>query len=189
MSKEVPTEKHEWRTSLEQEDPELWSVQETQQLQSLEEDNTNMFPFTAVPVKSEDDAEKAQPSQFHQRQSEQMETRADEEGCGGSEPARILGPASDLQQEYHEEAYSSDHNTENSDDYSQGMSQPQTGLISLNYNEDIVSHEGCNSVDKLCGGKTVNHRKNMAVDKGGKPFSCSLCGKGFGEKSDLKRHL
>ncbi|XP_039989567.1 zinc finger protein 543-like isoform X1 [Xiphias gladius] len=197
---EVPSEKHDWRTGLDEEDrelphikedkEELWSSQGGKQLQGLGEDDTKKFPFTAVLVKCEGEVEKTQSSQLNQSKTdERMETGADEEGCGESEPARNFGPASDLQQECDEKTYSSDHDTENSDDYSQEISQPQSGLATLNYNKDSLSHKGCNPMVKLRGGKTMNKMQNMTVDKGGKPFSCLLCGKGFGEKSDLKRHV
>lgn len=72
--------------------------------------------------------------------------------CGGSEPARIFGPACDLQQESGKKTYLSDHGTENSDDYS----VPLLGLVTLNYNEDGVSHKNSDPVEKLCEDKTVN---------------------------------
>ncbi|XP_074487718.1 uncharacterized protein LOC141765555 isoform X1 [Sebastes fasciatus] len=185
IKEEVLSEQQEWRTSLDQQDPEpphikeeqeeLWSSQEGEQLKGLEEDDITKFPFTAVSVKSEDE-EKAQSSQLHQRQTdEQMETGADGEDCGGSAPDRIFGPARDSQQESNEKTHSSDHDTENSDDYSQEMSQTRSGLVT--------------PVEELCAGKPVNSINNMSVDTGGKPFNCSICGKGFSHKCDLERHL
>ncbi|XP_040893753.1 zinc finger and SCAN domain-containing protein 22-like [Toxotes jaculatrix] len=196
---EVPPEKHEWRTGVDQEDPEppqikeeqeeLWSSREGEQLQSPEGDDTNKFPFTAVPVKCEEDEETAQSSQIHHRQTdEQMETGADTEDCGGSEGAGNFGSATDLLQECDEETYSSVHDTENSDD-SQELSQPQSGSVTLHHSEDTAGQKGCYPAEKPCGGKTAANTQNMAADAGGKAFSCSLCGKAFGEKSDLKRHV
>ncbi|XP_033493235.1 uncharacterized protein LOC117263726 [Epinephelus lanceolatus] len=65
---------------------ELWSCQEGEQLQRLKEAEITKFPLTPVSMKSEDSGQKAQSSQLHQRQTEQMET--DGEDCGGPEPAR-----------------------------------------------------------------------------------------------------
>ncbi|XP_078136599.1 uncharacterized protein LOC144537055 [Sander vitreus] len=99
----VPTEQQEWSSSLDQEEPEppphikeeqeqLCSSQEGEQLQGLEEADVK-FLFTSVPVKSEeDDGEEAQSSQLHQKQTEHMETEADGEDCGGAEPGRNLHP-------------------------------------------------------------------------------------------------
>eukprot|EP00064_Thunnus_orientalis_P017306 superscaffoldBa00003645_g17387 len=104
---EVPPEQQEWSSSLDQQDPEpphikeeqeeLWTSQEGEQLQGLEEADITTFTLTLVPVKSEDDEEKPQSSQLHQRQTEQMETEADGEDCGGSEPDpdKHLQPVSD----------------------------------------------------------------------------------------------
>ncbi|XP_069016530.1 zinc finger CCCH domain-containing protein 18-like [Embiotoca jacksoni] len=107
IKEEVP---HEWSPSLDQQDPELlhikeeeeelWSSQEEEQLHGPEEDITR-FPFTAVPVKSEDDEEKPQSSHLHQRQTEDdgettVKTESDGEDCGGPEPARNTHPNSPL---------------------------------------------------------------------------------------------
>ncbi|KAG8012287.1 Gastrula zinc finger protein XlCGF57.1 [Nibea albiflora] len=70
-------DQQEWRNSLYPEDikeeqEELWSSQQVEQLQGLEEDDITRFPFTAVSVKTEDDNEdKTQSLQLHQRQSEE----------------------------------------------------------------------------------------------------------------------
>eukprot|EP00064_Thunnus_orientalis_P022392 superscaffoldBa00007489_g22587 len=98
-------EQQEWSSSLDQEDQEepepphikeeqeeLWTNQEGEQLQRLQEADITKFTFTPVPVKTEDDEEKPQSSQLHQRQTEQMKTEADGEDCGGSEPARNSHP-------------------------------------------------------------------------------------------------
>ncbi|XP_075931671.1 uncharacterized protein LOC142931579 isoform X3 [Anarhichas minor] len=100
VKEEVPPEQQEWSSSLDQEDPEpphikedqeeLWTSQDGEQLQGLEE--ADIIKFTFTPVKSEDDEEEAQSSQLHQRQTEQMETEADGEDCGGPEPGRNADP-------------------------------------------------------------------------------------------------
>ncbi|XP_073345320.1 uncharacterized protein [Pagrus major] len=106
----------EWCPSLDQEDPkplhikeeqeELWTSQEGEQLHGVEEADITKFPFTAVTVKSEDDEEKPQTSQLHLSQTEEnreaeppasssatrIKTETDGEDCGGCEPARNRDP-------------------------------------------------------------------------------------------------
>ncbi|KAF7641746.1 hypothetical protein LDENG_00273030 [Lucifuga dentata] len=107
---------------MNQEQPELLHVkeeqeergtrQEGQQLQHVEE--ADITTFTVVPVKSEEDEDKVQSSQLHQSQTEenreaenlassstqQTETGAHVEDCGGPGPSRNLDPGSYLQPAY-----------------------------------------------------------------------------------------
>ncbi|KAK9539514.1 hypothetical protein VZT92_004615 [Zoarces viviparus] len=108
----IQEEQQDLRPSLDQEDPvrphikeeqeDFWTSQEVKsQLPALQED-TSELPFTPVPVKSENDQEKPQSLPPHQSQTdkdreaepsasssaEHMETDADGEDGGGSEPDR-----------------------------------------------------------------------------------------------------
>ncbi|XP_032363864.1 ribosome biogenesis protein BOP1 homolog [Etheostoma spectabile] len=156
---EVPPEQQGWSSSLDQEDPDpphikeeqqqLWTSQEGEQLQGLEEADIK-FPFTTVPEKSEeDDEEKAQSSQLHESQTEENReaerTGADGEDCGGQEPARNSDPDSPLQPATHDKT--SDSPESESDDSAdwEETREPQTGLNPLPNNEEPVSVVGCNT--------------------------------------------
>ena len=154
-------------SSTEQE--ELWTSQEGEQLQGLEEADITKFTFTPDSVKSEDDEEKPQSSQLHQRQTEQMETEADGEDCGGPEPAKNTDPDRHPEPDTVDKTGdSSEPETDDSDDWKETR-EPQSGLNSLNNDEVPVSDSRCSAGEKL--------------------FSCSECGKRFGLNGTLKRHM
>ncbi|XP_034747438.1 zinc finger protein 484-like [Etheostoma cragini] len=68
------TEARSLRRHIKEEQEELYISQEREQLQGLEEADITKFPFTPVPVKSDDDEEEAQSSQLKPRQTQHMET-------------------------------------------------------------------------------------------------------------------
>ncbi|XP_034401562.1 zinc finger protein 391-like [Cyclopterus lumpus] len=124
----VPPERQECMSGLDQEDPEpphikeepveLWTIQEGEQLQALEEASFN-FPFTSVTVKIEDDVEQiTQSSQFPEsqteasREAELLKTEADEDVCGGSGSASNLDPGSHFQTATRVETSSSESETD-----------------------------------------------------------------------------
>ncbi|XP_071061871.1 uncharacterized protein [Pseudochaenichthys georgianus] len=117
VKEELLPDQQEWSTCLDQEDPEppphIKQEQEGEQLQELGEADITKSTFTPDPVKSEDDKEKPQSSQPHQRQTAHMETEADGDDCRGPEPARNSDPES------REQSKTKDH-TEDS-------SEPDTG--------------------------------------------------------------
>ncbi|XP_078112503.1 uncharacterized protein LOC144521775 [Sander vitreus] len=210
---EVPPEQQEWSSSLDHEDPEppphikeeqeeLWTSQEGEQLQGLEEADIK-FLFTSVPVKSEeDDEEKAQSSQLHESQTEENReaerTEADGEDCGGPEPARNSDPDSPLQPATHDKTSdSSESETDVSGDLEETR-DPQSGLNSLQNNEEEpVSDVECNTgntsvISSECAGsfgRKKRLQKHSGVQTIGKPFSCSVCGKRFPLKKTLTSHM
>ncbi|XP_039978050.1 zinc finger protein 721-like [Xiphias gladius] len=140
--------------------------EEQEEVGGLEPDITK-FPFNPGSMKSEDDEEKPQTSQPHQSQTEenkeaeppssssteQMETEADGEDCGGPEPARNSNPDRHLQQDADDKASdSSEPDTDDSDFWKESR-QHQSDLDSLTNNEIAESDVGCES--------------------GKNPFSCS----------------
>ncbi|KAM6992309.1 uncharacterized protein LKV04_008361 [Tautogolabrus adspersus] len=195
---ELPSEQQEWNPGLDQEDPEpphikeeqeeLWSSQEGEQLQGLEEADSTDFPFTHVIVKSEDDEEEPQSSQLHQRQNEQMETGADGEDCGRAEPEmdsdldRCLQPEVEVKTED-----SSEPETEDSVDWTERIDN-QPGINSnKRLKSDNKSHS-CSECSKYFKNKR-NVTRHMRIHTGEKPFSCSFCSKGFNQEGHLSKHM
>ncbi|XP_049923427.1 gastrula zinc finger protein XlCGF57.1-like [Epinephelus moara] len=205
VKEEVPPEQQEWSSSVDQEDPEpphikgeqeeLWISQEGEQLQGLEEADITKFISTPVPVKSEDDEEKPQSSQLHQRHTEQMETEAEEEGCGVPEPAGNSDPDTHLQPETDDKTgASSEPETDDSDDWKETR-EPQSGLNSLKNDEvsvsDLIAGEKpfrCSECGKRFG-RNHHLKDHMRSHTGKKPFNCSECGKLFSRSGVLKIHM
>ncbi|XP_030266970.1 zinc finger protein 260-like [Sparus aurata] len=223
---EDPPEQQERSSSLDQEDPpelqhikedqeELWTRQEGEQLPGLEEADIK-FTLTPVTVKSgEDDEEKPQSSQLHQRQTEQMETEADGEDCGGPEPDRTFNSVSHLQpvtddgtshcSEPEIADNASKPETDHSSDWEtrkpQVHSEEQGSSCSVHKKpfpsrSQVVKHMRTHKREKrfrcsVCGRRFLQRghvTRHLVVHTGEKPFSCSVCGMTFARKEHLNRH-
>ena len=185
IKEEVP-----WSSSLDQQDPEpvhikeeeeeLWSRQEGEQLHGQEETDLSRFSVTAVTVKSEDDEEQQpQSSQLHQIKTEDnretetptsssaelMKTEAD----WGKEPYpnSRLQPDTDEQEFCETEVSIGDDDGDWPDSESEASDKEQK--------RTVVPESG------------LNHDGGCYTAK--KSFSCSECNKQFLSKQSLKSHM
>ncbi|XP_060915223.1 zinc finger protein 135-like isoform X6 [Labrus mixtus] len=212
---EVPSEQQARRSRLDQEDPpeppqikeeqeELWSSQEREQLQGPEEADTSVVPFFRVPMKTEeDDGEKPQCSQLNENQTEKsrdieyLKTGADGEDCGGSEPDRDFNPDSHLQPvSPNNTLHLSGSDTDDSSDCEE-REEPQEGLNPLQNKDLPVSDMNCNTGNTSVSssecatsfGRKEQLQKNKEINRREKPFSSSVCGERHQPTKHLQNHM
>uniref|UniRef100_A0A671X319 Zinc finger protein 2-like n=1 Tax=Sparus aurata TaxID=8175 RepID=A0A671X319_SPAAU len=212
----VIKEEVEWSSRLDQQDPselphikeeqeELWTRQEGEQLPGLEEADIKVT-FTPVPVKSEgDDEEEPQSSQLHHIKTEQirdvehLKTEAEGEFCGGPEPEPVKDsdPDSYLQAADDDKtSHSSEPETDDSWDW-EDTREPRAGLKRLQNNEEPVGDVKCNVGGKpfsctICGKRYPRRNSlndHMKLHSEGKRFGCSVCKKTFQWRAGLERHM
>ncbi|XP_071315994.1 uncharacterized protein [Trachinotus anak] len=215
IKEEVPPE---LSPGLDQEDPEsphikeeqeeLWSSQEGEQLQGPEEADDTKVPLTAVDVKSEDDEEKPQSSQPPPSQSEesreaeppdsssaeQMEAESDGEDCGGSEPARNSDPHIHLQPDVDEEVSDSSETEVSDDDDWKETRAPESGL---KMNKVHVSDTGSDTDEETfscfeCGKRfrtKLALQSHVKIHTEVRPYGCDVCGKRFKLQKLVKAHM
>ncbi|XP_076020518.1 uncharacterized protein LOC143011508 [Genypterus blacodes] len=193
----------EWSFSVKQEDPEsphikeeeeeLWSLQEGEQLQGLEEAEATKSSFIPVPAKSESDEEEAGPCQRSQTEenremeppacnsTDHIQLQSDGEDCGGPEPAQNRDPKD-------KDTDSSELETNESDDWRE-ITEPQSSLKTLTTKCDNEKKPVfCLTCEKRFRCE-CELRSHMRIHMGEKPFICSVCGKGFTYKCNLTAHI
>ncbi|XP_059205225.1 zinc finger protein 135-like [Centropristis striata] len=203
---EVPSEQQERSSSLDQdqdqeepepshikeEQEELWTSQEGEQLQGLEEAELEFSSISVLVKGEEGDGRKAQTEE--NTEAERLETDSDGEDCEESEPPINLDPDSPLKPAPYEQT-SSEPETEDSGDW-EDTKEPESGLNSSE-NSEVPDLE-CNTVKTSdiaseCA-ESFDHnghlQKNNVIPKPrGKPLTCSVCGKTFAIRSSLTMHL
>ncbi|XP_037531048.1 uncharacterized protein LOC119408322 [Nematolebias whitei] len=173
----------EWRPGVDQlnseqitikeEEEELWTSLEGEQLNVKEEADVTKFTFTAVPLKNEDDEEKPLFSQLHQHQVESRDLPSSsspdhlaaaggDEDCGGGETTR--NPNLNI---HEDDSSSSETEVSEDDEEEDDVNNPDSQLKHL-------SNSGSESEDSNNDWKE-SRAPESGVNTANKPLSCSEC--------------
>ncbi|XP_054645763.1 zinc finger protein OZF-like [Dunckerocampus dactyliophorus] len=201
--KEVPCEQQEWSSRLGQEEPEsphikeeddeVWTGHDAVQLQGLEEASITKFTYTGISVKSEDEAPS---SQLHRSQRERNR------GAGpltqhmttGDDEEHCGGPRANRNLAPLCHSYP---DMDNMMSHSSAMDHSGEDKEPLENNKDskgdMRPHSDnkqfdCSECGKTFGWKQCLNR-HMSIHTGEKPFACAFCTKTFSLKSHMKRHM
>ncbi|XP_041664789.1 zinc finger protein 502-like [Cheilinus undulatus] len=182
---------------IKEEQEELCISQDRGQLCGAEEDEINVFTFTPASVKSEEeDGEEPQSTHSYHtdteesRDTENVKTGVSGEDRGGSEADRgfipdyylLPAPPNKTSHLFRPDAYQSGDWGE-SDEPQEGLNPWQNKDIAVhavifNTENTSVSSSGC-----------APQKKQQQEEKGEKPFGCSVCGKSYPSKNNLKQHM
>ncbi|XP_030287034.1 uncharacterized protein LOC115589967 isoform X5 [Sparus aurata] len=200
--KKVSPEQQEWSSSLDQQDPEPPHIKDEQEELWIKQEEADIteFTITLISVKHEDDdEEKPQSSQLHQRQTEQMETEADGQNCSGPEPAGNSVPDRHRQSGTEDRTGDSpEPETEDSPKpQAEDSPEPETEDTPEPQAEDSPEPQAEDSDDVWSENKepqsSLNSHKNIEVAVSGvgcgtdkEQFTSSDCGEGSGKNSKLR---
>ncbi|CAJ1082904.1 gastrula zinc finger protein XlCGF57.1-like isoform X2 [Xyrichtys novacula] len=175
---------------IKEEQEELWTSQEGEQLQGPKEADISTFIFIPVSVKSEEhDGEEPQSPQLH-NDTENLKTEVDLEDCEGSEPDRKSNPDSYLQPETRGETSHSESETDDSSEWEETNGSEST--LNPLPNKRLPSSDeeyktGRKSV--ISSDQMDQLQKRNRIQSQKKPFGCLVCGTRFCNKKSLSIHM
>ncbi|XP_041664489.1 gastrula zinc finger protein XlCGF57.1-like [Cheilinus undulatus] len=164
---------------IKEEQEELWTHKEGQQLQGSKGADIIKFTFTPDAVKSEEeDGEKSHSSQLYEHLSEEKRDM------------EHLKQNSNLDSVTHSDTLHSESETDDSSCDWEETSEPllnKDGPV-----DDQECETGNTSVSSGCG-TSINQKELLqnptGLQTGSKPFSCSFCGKRYPQKISLAKHM
>ncbi|XP_015807830.3 zinc finger protein OZF [Nothobranchius furzeri] len=199
---------------INEEEEELWTTLEGEQLHLKEETNPARFPFTPVSIKSEDNEDKLLFSQLlHQQQIEDRDVptsssaeQTTAETGRGAESSRnpVLNPNEQISDSSETEVSEDDVNlnveflnsgpeTGDGDNDSNERRSSESDVKTVNKSFSCPSHSAIRSSGCLDNKKTVRLKQNVdsyrKVQKKTKLFICDICGKHLSHNKSFNSHM
>ncbi|KAM9838666.1 uncharacterized protein ACBR49_017364 [Aulostomus maculatus] len=199
---EVPPEQQEWSSRVEQEQPEpphikeeqeeLWTSQEGEQLQGLEEADISKLPFPPVPVKSEEDnqspaEENREMEPLTSSSTRYRKSNVDVDHCGGPEPTGTLDPETFLLPDTDKMSNSPEPETDDIEETRELLKSDENFKYYLRYHTGKKQFS-CSACGKRFGFKG-NLKRHIRIHTGEKPFTCSVCNTSFSRRHTLVEHM